>query len=177
MGYFSVGLMKNEVLSKLSSTSTTTKTKQYIENFWNNDKDGKITNEIELAMLESWASGFEKIKMPTRGKGEKPLSESTLNDGTKVEYWESLSNKSVTKDIEKCDRLVLDGHSANWSNSESSDELIDLDNDGFADYRKYKADIFSINKFKEDKNLDGNWDNASKNSSKRNFTVNPQITY
>ena len=178
MSFFSIGLTKTEVLSKLPATSVTVKTRQFIENFWNNDADGKITNEIELAMLESWASGSEKIKLPVRGKGEKPLAKNVFSDGTTVEYWESLSNKSIIRDLDgNYDRLVLDGHTANWSNTKSSDELVDLDDDGYADYRKYKPDSFSINFFKEDRNLDGNWDNLQKRTTKKNFVVNSKITY
>ena len=178
MSFFSIGLTKAEVLMKIPTTMATAKTKEFIENFWNNDSDGKITNEIELAMLESWANGSERIKLPAKGKGDKPLVKNVFSDGTTVEYWESLSNKTIIKDLEgNYDRLVLDGHSANWSNSKSSDELVDLDDDGYADYRKYKPDSFSINSFKEDKNLDGNWDNAQKRTKEKHFIVNSQMTY
>ena len=93
-------------------------------------------------------------------------------------YWESLSNKSIIgSQNDNYDRLVLDGRSANWSNNSSSDELIDLDGDGYADSRKYKPDSFKINSFKEDTNLDGKWDDTQKKSRKGNFTVNPNITF
>ena len=61
-GFFSIGMSKSEVISKLDSTQSTEKTKQYIKNFWNTDRDGKITNEIENAMcLQKEAEQWVKI--------------------------------------------------------------------------------------------------------------------
>lgn len=173
-----IGMSTQQVISNISSMKANDKTKQFIINFCNSDEDKKVTNEVELAMLDSWASGLEKVKMPTKGKGVKPLHVEVFSDGTNVSYWESGSNKSVIKDLDgNYDRLVLDGHSANWSNNTTSDELTDLDDDGYADVRKYKPDIFKINLFKEDKNLDGNWDNSSRKSQKGNFKVTNVISY
>lgn len=53
-------------MSNISRMNATDKTKQMIINCCNNDQDKKISNEIELAMLNSWASGSERVKMPTK---------------------------------------------------------------------------------------------------------------
>ena len=61
---YKIGMSTNEVKSLLAKTQATEKTKQLIINFCNNDIDHKITDEIELHMLNTWASGQEKIPMP-----------------------------------------------------------------------------------------------------------------
>ena len=173
-----IGMTTQQVMANINKMNTTPKTKQAIIDFCNNDQDKIITNEIELTMLDSWSKGSEKINMPIKGKGNKPVHTETFSDGTVISYWESLSNKSIIgSQNDNYDRLVLDGRSANWSNNSSSDELIDLDGDGYADSRKYKPDSFKINSFKEDTNLDGKWDDTQKKSRKGNFTVNPNITF
>ena len=46
-------------LQKLSSEQ-----KQKIANFWQDDEDHKVTNEVELAVLEGFTSRDGKVKMP-----------------------------------------------------------------------------------------------------------------
>ena len=53
-------------MQKLQSLSKTQK--QKIANFWQDDEDKKVTNEIELAILEGFMSKDGKIKMPREKK-------------------------------------------------------------------------------------------------------------
>ena len=59
-----IGMKLSEVKSLLAKTNATDKTKKLIIDFCNNDIDGKITDDIELHMLNTWASGQDKIPMP-----------------------------------------------------------------------------------------------------------------
>ena len=160
--FFSIGMTRSEAMSKLDTTQATDKTKQYIQNFWNTDKDGKVTNEIELAMLNSWASGSEKVKMPTKGKGNKPIHTDIFGDGSRTEIWESKSNKRpIPKDYKsvKYDSLnVVTGDLSNtsWNDGKAEDVLLDLNGDGYADKRKYFENWQSVNPSHIDKNMDGN---------------------
>ena len=102
-----VGMTTQQVLQNINRWNTTAKTKQFIINFCNSDHDKKITNDIELTMLNSWASGSEKVKMPD-----------------KLEQYDSFE---ANKDCKKCS---VDKEPGN------RDILIDYDKDGYADSRK-----------------------------------------
>lgn len=78
-----IGMTTQQVMSNISRMNATDKTKQMIINFCNNDEDKKISNEIELAMLDSWANGSEKVKMPNaNGMKEIPL----IDDNSPLGY-------------------------------------------------------------------------------------------
>ena len=187
--FFSIGMTKSQAMAKLGSTQATEKTKQFIQNFWNTDKDGKISNEIELTMLESWASGSERVKMPTKGKGNKPLHTNIFSDGTTTEYWESQTNKRpIPSDVERAtyDRLSViktpksstGMSSVSWCDGKVEDRLLDLDNDGYADEREYKDDCWSVKRQNEDKNLDGNLEQCgSKNKIQKSSLLGEPISY
>ena len=137
---FSIGMTKQAVLSKLDGTKATAQTKQLIQNFWKTDADGKITNEIELAMLDSWANGSEKVKMPTRGR-------ELINKGSNpYDRKEVVFNYTSSSAIEG-DRLTFDTYrvgdkyydAASWCKKDCTrqDILIDKNRDGYADKRVY----------------------------------------
>ena len=167
--FFSIGMTKSEVMSKLGSTQATEKTKQFIQNFWNTDRDGKITNEIEQTMLNSWASGSEKVKMPTQGAQK--INESKYDNGGVVYRYRSQSGnkhiltvwdntKSFTmyngKKYYTPDMLVT------WHGNGQQDELFDKDGDGYADRRDVNMNFDKdINTTHIDEKMDGNlaeWD-------------------
>lgn len=142
--FFNIGMTKQAVLSKLDKTKATTQTKQLIQNFWQTDKDGKVTNEIELAMLNSWANGSEKVKMPTRGEklevSAHGHSESRPNDP-------NLTTKIYTSGSGEKDSLVIERNekdgkyydSVSWYKNDATrqDFLHDMNLDGYADRRVY----------------------------------------
>ena len=102
-----IGMTTQQVMSNISRMNATDKTKQMIINFCNNDQDKKISNEIELAMLNSWANGSEKVPMPK-----------TLKMYDAIEDFKDVKEVSVDKE------------------PGNRDILIDYDNDGNADARK-----------------------------------------
>ena len=155
VNFFSIGMTKSEVMSKLGSTQSTEKTKQFIQNFWNTDIDGKVTNEIELAMLDSWASGSERVKMPT--KGAKKIAQDTVFDKSTVHYYSSKSGAKHTftfwdGNAAKGDCMDI----ATWNGNGQEDKLFDLDGDGYADVRDFKTDAWDVNPSHTDENMDGN---------------------
>lgn len=136
---FSIGMTKQAVLSKLDGTKASAKTKQSIQNFWKTDEDGKITNEIELAMLDSWANGSEKVKMPTRG--EKEISKDVLRDSEYETITHEYTSGSGKGDVfvsckDFCEKKIIQ-HTVFWNRygSEYHDYLTDNDGDGYADNR------------------------------------------
>jgi len=128
-----IGMTTQQILSNINRMNTTDKTKQNIFNFCKYDSDGKITNIIELTMLESWANGSEKVPMPKT-----------------LEQYDGFGDGF--KEVKKCS--VTNGEPGN------KDVLIDSDKDGFADSRRaYTTKIGQNNGRKlwlfEDKNLNG----------------------
>ena len=130
--FFSIGMTKQAVLSKMSldSTNSTTKTRQLIQNFWKTDDDGKIMNEIELAMLNSWANGSEKVKMLTFS--EENLKSNSINAGC-AEFFDAGPEKKDLLFLERSGSATT----AHWwqKGALRQDFLIDEDSDGFADRR------------------------------------------
>ena len=174
VNFFSVGMTKSEVMSKLGSTQSTEKTKQFIQNFWNTDIDGKVTNEIELAMLESWASGSKKVKMPT--KGSKLISEGPHTDNGLVisDYQSHSGTKDVFEIVKQMTRGITMMVTATWNGNGQTDTLFDLDGDGYADVRDFKTDEWNVNPSHTDKNMDGNLiDKESSNKIQKTNLDNP----
>ena len=160
--FFSIGMSKSEVISKLDSTQATEKTKQYIKNFWNTDRDGKITNEIENAMLNSWASGSEKVKMPTQGVLKS--SETKFNNGGVVYKYQSHSGNKYTLTVwDNRESFIMYGNkkistpdmTVIWSGNGQDDRLFDRDGDGYADLRECYPNE-SVNPEFKDAKMDGN---------------------
>ena len=177
----SIGMSKAQVMQGLKNVNLTASIKEKIGNFWANDRDGKITNEIELAMLDRWASGSEKIKMPTSSK--EPFKVNQTNYGSVSVFsktYVSDSNNGIIYSPETADRFTRTHYSdrdasasenacstrATWLHEENGkvtvDMLFDEDCDGIADGRAIIIDEYDVNNKNvlnseryEDKNLDG----------------------
>ena len=166
-----IGMTTQEVLQNIGKLNTTAKTKQFIINFCNNDQDKKITNDIELAMLNSWANGSEKVKMPPKkpsGKGwetsDGVFYERTLRDSKGNGYAEETYDSQKRGD--KKGRFTLwmyNDAMKYWDNPKKNptiyprDQIFDTNNDGYADYRVYGTDNArtGVSTFIYDNNLDG----------------------
>ena len=174
MGIFSIGMGRSEFMSKLDANKVTQSTNKKIENFWKTDKDGQITNEIELAMLDSWASGSDKVKMP---EGKKELKIPTyLAQKTQLsdESYYSESNKKqkpIRYELPKSAEILeiyknrSDETKVRWSFNDSLlvDTLVDNDGDGYADSRSYLSYGEYTNFQYKDSDLSGTLSLASKN--------------
>ena len=163
VNFFNIGMTKSEVMSKLGTTHATDKTKQFIQNFWSTDRDGKITNEIELTMLESWANGSEKVKMPTQGE-KKTRLDANFDDGSIVSYYTSKSGAKHTLTIwDSREKFIMHNNKkvyipsmlATWNGNRQQDELFDKDGDGYADYREYQQNSMSLDGAYRDTKMDG----------------------
>lgn len=64
-----IGMKKVDVLRLVDNLSTIQKQKVY--KFFENDRDGQISHENELAILNSFFDGTNKVKMPKTANGEK----------------------------------------------------------------------------------------------------------
>ena len=172
MGYFfNIGMTKNEVLSKLKNTNATKETKQLIQNFWKSDHDGKVTNEIELTMLEAWANGSTQVPMPTLFGG-KPFRECEYKFGPSEihqKMYVSGSQKDIPKsydDLEAFDTLIVGTECSHFSdslnvgcksfvtwdsnlleNENIRDILKDNNMDGIADIRLYRREKLNNQRF------------------------------
>ena len=172
-----IGMTTQQVMSNISRMNATDKTKQMIINFCNNDQDKKISNEIELAMLNSWASGSEKVKMPTADRMNKvnmsqvSISTTGVNDdGTDYKYYRT-NNKNRFLGISSDNSIVhttIDIYNHNSKTNKCTnvmDALTDNNGDGYADIRS--THYSNINNEDEetyfttnyiDNNLDGLYD-------------------
>lgn len=135
-----IGMTTQQVMSNINNMNATDKTKQLIINFCNNDHDKKITNEIELAMLDNWSKGSEKVKMPTaEGMTEfKPFtSNNTVDKDTK--YYYSGKNRMLafmnrlSEGVNQC--LSYNRTTYSPQNNDFVDWLTDTNQDGYADNR------------------------------------------
>ena len=61
---FKIGMSVNEVKTLLAKVKVTNETKSLILSFCENDLDKKISDDIELNLLNTWASGEKEINMP-----------------------------------------------------------------------------------------------------------------
>ena len=164
----SVGMSTNTIKNNIDKLSNVTnKTKQLIFNFCKNDQDHKVSNEIELSMLESWANGSEKVKMPT------PEGMQKLETNTPIGYSffglinenKSLYRASKNRLFQLYQNYAASSHYADGTaNSPILDVLNDKDQDGYADSRFtiYSKEIYNTkhnNESKEttyeDNDLDG----------------------
>lgn len=166
-----IGMTTQQVMSNISRMNATEKTKQMIINFCNNDQDKKISNEIERAMLNSWASGSEKVKMPTADgmkqvKGE-PVGYSFMFDknGTHGQLYRASNNRLLGIITGKNDTNIT--YTSHYSNNSSYriDYLEDRNNDGYADVRntflaseKEDEDFHVTSTSHSDSDLDGTYD-------------------
>lgn len=145
-----IGMTTSEVKALVAKTNASDKTKQFIFNFCNNDLDGKITDEIELHILNTWASGQEKIPMPK------------LNDKEGI-----LEQYISQPEIESAARRIECNNGKHQTISYSS--LRDYDKDGYADkYSSYYTPE-NVQHHGIDRNLDGNFDIHAK-SLERDWT-------
>ena len=166
----SIGMSTNTIktnIDKLPNVSD--KTKQLILNFCKNDLDLKVSNDIELAMLNSWANGSTKVLMP-----QKPseISESSYQSQEKYntkskKIYSYLTAKDVAPDVfsycKDSNKAVT--HIQSY-NREFNDLLIDKDNDGYADERHYYTGgdpRYSDGDYYIDENLDGNMQQVYRN--------------
>ena len=97
-----IGMKKAKVLRLANRLAPVQK--QKVENFFQHDRDGKISHENDLAILNSFFDGTNKVKMPIPVTGKGLI----------------LDNASC------CHHLNKDG-TITW------DTLSDYDNDGYAD--------------------------------------------
>lgn len=164
----------SEELKKLSSEA-----KQRIENFWKEDFDKYVTNEIEVAILKGFtADKGNAVAMP---RGNKSLFIRNNNmDDSKTDIFISESNglSKVPKEYKEHE-LYYDTFSdthdegdikrermCNWSQKSGYREiyreyLIDRNDDGFADVRYVKTPDGYVH---IDKDLDGKFDVTYKES-------------
>ena len=158
---FRIGMTTQQVISSISRTNATDKTKQMIINFCNNDQDKKISDEVELTMLNSWASGSEKIKMPAEPK-DKPLSVETYKYRTLKTYKAGNADKISFARFTNGTN-VFTSFPATQSKYDTQNQLIDTDGDGYADRRETTYDDYTgygdntIIRY-YDNNLDGSYD-------------------
>lgn len=163
-----IGMTTQQVMSNIDRMNATDKTKQMIINFCNNDEDKKISNEIELAMLDSWANGSEKVKMPSADGKKRISSKEAITRGVifdkidnKASYYRGARNSVFGT-------LTRDGSAVAYSSryinyNPTVDELRDTDNDGYADLRftssnespDYNTEIYTTY---ADTDLDGKYD-------------------
>ena len=122
-----IGMTTQQVMSNINNMNATDKTKQLIINFCNNDHDKKITDSVELAMLDSWSKGSEKVKMPT-AEGMTEVTSRNLQENVK-EYRKGNNYLQITNDS---DGVYLATYLANGN---VTNVLGDTNKDGFADYR------------------------------------------
>ena len=123
---FKIGMKLSEVLNtvKTGNSSANDKTKELIFNFCKNDDDQVISNGNELAILNAWASGSEKVPMP-KPKGKEA----------------NAFGKQFIYDVDKENNLFTDyGEGTVMTGSKDvhnykTDTLLDTDGDGYADQR------------------------------------------
>ena len=174
-----IGMTTQQVMSNINNMNATDKTKQLIINFCNNDHDKKITNKIELAMLDSWSKGSEKVKMPT-AKDITKVDENTArnkgfsiiigNESTKAKLYQVNNNEifGVIKDNYNHD--VYSSHKHSYM-----DEMRDANVDGYADERKlFSSTYINDNKYIETEYIDENLDGTFDKVVTRNFQYNPK---
>ena len=151
-----VGMSTQSLLQNLNSLpNLSDKSKQLIINFCNNDKDKRVTNEIELAMLDSYVKNQEKVSVP-KPDGMKDIT------GTKEEKNYSYIG-SYRKTYKASNNRIL-GFSENGfvynntaNNPNRLDVLVDSDTDGFANYRITIESVDGGDAYYDD-NLDGIYD-------------------
>ncbi|MGN0030864.1 MAG: hypothetical protein ACI37Q_02790 [Candidatus Gastranaerophilaceae bacterium] len=166
----SIGMSTNTIKSNIDKLPhVSDKTKKLILNFCKNDLDHKVSNDIELAMLNSWANGSSKVPMP-----QKPseISKSSYNIQEKhntksIKTYSYLTAKDASPDYFS---YINYGDSAETHiesyNRKFNDLLIDKDGDGYADERHYYNGgdpRYSGADYYIDKNLNGNMELTDKN--------------
>lgn len=156
----SIGMSTQSIMGNLCKIKgATDKTKQMIINFCTSDLDGKVTNDIELSMLNAWANGQEQVPMPQKPSGKgwvKNTGDETTRyyKGNQVfEYGIDIyKGKSIRTDIMEAGNIY-------------SDTLIDEDQDGYAD-KRFTSSKLTGKTVKEaflnyyDQNLDGKTDDS-----------------
>ena len=158
----SIGMNTNTIkdnIDKLPNVSD--KTKLLILNFCKNDLDGKVSNDIELTILNSWANGSTKVPMPQKpseiSKSSYQAQEKYNSKSSKI--YSYLTAKDVAPDVFSYwkDRNRAETHIQSY-NREFNDLLIDKDVDGYADERHYYSGgdpRYCDADYYIDKNLDG----------------------
>ncbi len=152
---FKIGMKIEQVLNQVQSgqTKVNDKTKELIFNFCQNDTDGVISNGNELAMLNAWASGSEKVPMPKHKEAQT------------AEFVEGHEHHSVMFEHDQENNLFTTYEPGavltspmRGKDRDLKDILRDTDGDGFADERsilKGSALAGTEHLIMEDKNLDG----------------------
>ena len=193
MGYgfeLRIGMTTQQVMSNISRMNATDKTKQMIINFCNNDQDKKISNEMELAMLNSWASGSDRVIMPNadglKQLKSKPIGYMTVSNSEQGEKLYRTSNSRLfgTVTNNKGENVAFSSHYYDYSKGFfKTDYLVDKDNDGYADYRqactlqdKDDADYHNIHTGYTDVDLDGTFDEKSVSEIKLNEFIQTERT-
>ena len=156
--FFRIGMTQKEVMSRLSSIHSSdpnkdVKTRKWFNNFWSKDYDKKVTNEIELEMLNTWALGSKNVKMPvsksdiidrTRGN----LGYTSIHRNVYLSESDDCQGVDSFSRIHYCDKEIKSPlenscHDvARWSRIQKQneiiiDELVDNDMDGIADVRYF----------------------------------------
>lgn len=131
-----IGMTTQQVMSNINNMNATDKTKQLIINFCNNDHDKKITNKIELAMLDSWSKGSEKVKMPT-SEGMKEHKWPHLDEENKNTKYYRAENRELSF---RTDENGLSCAAYTWrvynpNEKTYTNVLNDSNSDGYADDR------------------------------------------
>lgn len=168
-----IGMTTQQVMQNIGNMNANDKTKQLIINFCNNDHDKKITNEIELAMLDSWSKGSEKVKMPTaEGMTEVPngVPPITLADAKEEKMYRASNNRLFGTIKGGMDSLIACVTNKGYTNT---DALFDNNSDGYADWRvtSYVKEYYNNNEgdviltTRYGDNLDGIYDEKSINKS------------
>jgi len=154
-----VGMSTQGILQNLNSLQNLSdKSKQLIINFCNNDKDKRVTNEIELAMLDSYVNNQEKVSMP------KPVGLRDITGTKEAKKYSSIGSLASQKTYKTSNNRALCFSENGLFVYNSSlgctklDIFADFDKDGFADYRltSDSSDNEGISYY--DDNLDGVYD-------------------
>lgn len=170
---FRVGQSKSEVMNFLKKMKLSTEAKEKIKNFFSQDDDQKVTNEIELAMLNGWAN-------PSANKTSKsiiPLPVSVFEPEYKThsDNWGSINHQVFrypsesgagdrffrVHDSDRDAPVITNASSsyAYWIGEDGNrDYLFDNDNDGIADERVRE---YENGKRLYDTDLDGLYDSGN----------------
>ena len=187
-----IGMSTNTILNNLDKlTNATNKTKKLIFNFCQNDQDKKVTNEIELAMLDSWASGSEQVKMPSAKKMQEvknqPIGYELMgSDKGRTHVYRASNNRLFGTITNNNANIAYASHKINSKNFSKIDYLCDKNKDGYADYRITRENCYTDNNaYSEldvhytDDNMDGIYDEKiviELNDNGKTWTTRKTIT-
>lgn len=174
MNLFKIGTPLIEVIDKISESNISSQSKNCIINFCRSELeygDSTISNELELAMINSWFLDEKNIRMPVISDkykladnfsaGNKIFEEYKSPDGERILRCVSFDNEGNINKV----RLSYSPCSLKdmLENGGVEDIFIDYNNDGFVNARtiqKTTVDEKGIksSKMLYDTNLDGKFD-------------------